>query len=79
MPRHDTGVAEYWHVNIPHNTYTTTRDVTRGDIQKCIGELNESGSDVFAGLHRCVAQWCMCSRRDLVYVQVRAPNNKNML
>ena len=53
MPRHDTEVAEYWHVNIPHNTYITTRDVTWGDIQKCIGALNESRSDVFAGLHRC--------------------------
>ena len=53
MPRHDTEVAKYWHINIPHNTYITTRDVTWGDIQKCIGELNESGSDVFAGLHRC--------------------------
>ena len=53
MPRHDTDVAEYWHVNIPRNTYITTRAVTWGDIQKCIGALNESGGDVFAGLHRC--------------------------
>ena len=52
-PIQKVGCATYWHVNTPHNTYITTRDVTWGDIQKCIGELNESGSDVFAGLHRC--------------------------
>lgn len=50
MPRKK--VKDYWAICPPRNNLLPTRDVTWKDIQECIQALNDSGEDVFAGLHR---------------------------
>ena len=42
----------YWLVTLPRGQLVASRDVTWGDVQACIGALNSSSEDVFAGLHR---------------------------
>ena len=45
-------IEEYWELSIPETNFVSTRDVTWSDIKECIQALNESGEDVFSGLHR---------------------------
>ena len=47
-----TEIEEYWELSIPETNFVSTRDVTWSDIKECIQALNESGEDVFSGLHR---------------------------